>query len=107
MHELKIAGAFVAGLRSPDGRPTRPTSGSSPRWSRWPTRSDLTVTAEGVETAGQAERLRAIGCDTGQGWHFGRARPRRPHPRPHPLTRRPDALYITQPNARRQCLRGW
>ena len=33
---------------------------------------DLTVTAEGVETAHQAERLRAHGCDLGQGWHLGR-----------------------------------
>jgi diguanylate cyclase (GGDEF)-like protein/PAS domain S-box-containing protein len=35
----------------------------------------LTVTAEGVESAAQAERLRATGCDTAQGWHFGRAVP--------------------------------
>ncbi|WP_405811474.1 hypothetical protein OG729_38360 [Streptomyces sp. NBC_00210] len=31
------------------------------------------VTAECVETAGQAERLRRIGCDTGQGWLYSRA----------------------------------
>jgi diguanylate cyclase (GGDEF)-like protein len=30
----------------------------------------LTVTAEGVETAAQAERLRALRCDTAQGWFF-------------------------------------
>ena len=30
----------------------------------------LTVTAEGVETAAAARRLRAIGCDAGQGLHF-------------------------------------
>ncbi|MDH6109693.1 diguanylate cyclase (GGDEF)-like protein/PAS domain S-box-containing protein [Kitasatospora sp. MAP12-15] len=36
----------------------------------------LTVTAEGVENAGHAERLREMGCDWAQGWHFGRpARP--------------------------------
>jgi hypothetical protein len=35
--------------------PARPTLG-------------LTVTAECVETAGQAARLRRIGCDTGQDW---------------------------------------
>ncbi|MFC1444094.1 EAL domain-containing protein [Streptacidiphilus sp. N1-10] len=35
----------------------------------------LTVTAEGVESALQADRLRAAGCDTAQGWHFGRAMP--------------------------------
>ncbi|MFF4650488.1 EAL domain-containing protein [Streptomyces sp. NPDC001380] len=32
----------------------------------------LTVTAEGVETAEQADRLRSLGCDTAQGWLYGR-----------------------------------
>ncbi|CAA9285720.1 MAG: Sensory box/GGDEF family protein [uncultured Actinomycetospora sp.] len=36
---------------------------------------DLTVTAEGVETAEQAARLRALGCDEGQGWLFAPALP--------------------------------
>ncbi|GAA4773702.1 cyclic Di-GMP phosphodiesterase RmdA [Actinomycetospora chlora] len=36
---------------------------------------DLTVTAEGVETAPQAARLRALGCDEGQGWLFAPALP--------------------------------
>ncbi|MHC1557921.1 putative bifunctional diguanylate cyclase/phosphodiesterase [Actinomycetospora sp. C-140] len=36
---------------------------------------DLTVTAEGVETAAQATRLRALGCDEGQGWLFAPALP--------------------------------
>jgi diguanylate cyclase (GGDEF)-like protein/PAS domain S-box-containing protein len=31
----------------------------------------LTVTAEGVESAAQADRLRELNCDTAQGWHFG------------------------------------
>ncbi|PYC84055.1 GGDEF domain-containing protein [Streptomyces tateyamensis] len=36
----------------------------------------LTVTAEGVENADHATRLRQMGCDRAQGWHFGRpARP--------------------------------
>ncbi|WP_156726597.1 putative bifunctional diguanylate cyclase/phosphodiesterase [Streptomyces apocyni] len=38
-------------------------------------RLGLTVTAECVETAGQADRLRRIGCDTGQGWLYSRAVP--------------------------------
>lgn len=32
----------------------------------------LHVTAEGVETSSQAKRLRDTGCDTAQGWLFGR-----------------------------------
>ncbi|MFJ3904199.1 putative bifunctional diguanylate cyclase/phosphodiesterase [Streptomyces sp. NPDC090025] len=35
-------------------------------------RLGLTVTAECVETSGQAARLRRIGCDTGQGWLYSR-----------------------------------
>ncbi len=36
---------------------------------------DLTVTAEGVETADQLERLRALGCELGQGFFFARPVP--------------------------------
>jgi EAL domain-containing protein (putative c-di-GMP-specific phosphodiesterase class I) len=36
---------------------------------------DLVVTAEGVETAAQAEALGAMGCDSAQGWHFGHPAP--------------------------------
>ena len=35
----------------------------------------LTVTAEQVKTAGQAARLRALGCDAAQGWHFAKPLP--------------------------------
>ncbi|MDX6353946.1 MAG: hypothetical protein QOF98_849 [Streptomyces sp.] len=35
----------------------------------------LTVTVEGVETRTQAEHLRALGCDTGQGWYYARPGP--------------------------------
>nr|WP_308294822.1 bifunctional diguanylate cyclase/phosphodiesterase [Streptomyces sp. JJ66] len=35
-------------------------------------RLGLTVTAECVEEPAQAERLRLIGCDTGQGWHYSK-----------------------------------
>jgi EAL domain-containing protein (putative c-di-GMP-specific phosphodiesterase class I) len=35
----------------------------------------LEVTAEWVETGLQAERLSGLGCDLGQGEHFGQAGP--------------------------------
>ena len=35
----------------------------------------LVVTAEGVETPSQADRLRKIGCDMAQGYHFARPLP--------------------------------
>nr|WP_240979326.1 EAL domain-containing protein [Streptomyces sp. HNM0574] len=47
----------------------------------------LTVTAECVEGPAQAERLRRIGCDTGQGWHY--AKPM--------AARRVSALLAVQP----------
>ncbi|SCL23333.1 diguanylate cyclase (GGDEF) domain-containing protein [Micromonospora inyonensis] len=74
--ELKIAGNFVAGLRD---TPVAPASHTDERilasLVALAHALDLTVTAEGVETAAQAERLRAIGCDAAQGWHFGRPGP--------------------------------
>ena len=38
---------------------------------------DLRIVAEGIEDAGQAARLRQIGCEYGQGYHFGRPVDRR------------------------------
>ncbi|WP_235032265.1 putative bifunctional diguanylate cyclase/phosphodiesterase [Actinacidiphila yanglinensis] len=35
----------------------------------------LSVTVEGVETSAQAEHLRELGCDIGQGWFYGRPAP--------------------------------
>jgi diguanylate cyclase len=35
----------------------------------------LSITAEGIETATQAHRMRTAGCDTGQGWYLGRPVP--------------------------------
>ncbi|MEU6024457.1 putative bifunctional diguanylate cyclase/phosphodiesterase [Micromonospora sp. NPDC048871] len=69
--ELKVAGEFVRGLRAPEAPDERILASLVSLAHAL----DLTVTAEGVETVGQAERLRAIGCDAGQGWHFGRPAP--------------------------------
>ncbi|SCG71072.1 diguanylate cyclase (GGDEF) domain-containing protein [Micromonospora siamensis] len=76
--ELKVAGEFVTGLRAPE-----PASRTDERilasLVSLAHALDLTVTAEGVETAEQADRLRAIGCDAAQGWHFGRPGPAGQH----------------------------
>jgi diguanylate cyclase (GGDEF)-like protein len=70
VHELKIAGTFVEGLRAPDA-----CDGVDERilatLVELAHALGLTVTAEGVETPVQADRLRVIGCDAGQGWHLG------------------------------------
>jgi EAL domain-containing protein (putative c-di-GMP-specific phosphodiesterase class I) len=74
--ELKMAGEFVAGLRAPADDPASHTDerilASLVSLAH---ALNLTVTAEGVETPGQADRLCAIGCDAAQGWHFGRPGP--------------------------------
>ncbi|TYB37023.1 bifunctional diguanylate cyclase/phosphodiesterase [Micromonospora sp. AP08] len=78
--ELKVAGEFVAGLRAPADDPgSRTNERILASLVSLAHALGLTVTAEGVETADQADRLRAIGCDAGQGWHFGRPGPAVPH----------------------------
>ncbi|WP_231935242.1 putative bifunctional diguanylate cyclase/phosphodiesterase [Micromonospora viridifaciens] len=82
--ELKVAGEFVAGLRAPADDPrSRTDERILASLVSLAHALDLTVTVEGVETGDQADRLRAIGCDAGQGWHFGRPGPASqalPHP---------------------------
>jgi predicted signal transduction protein with EAL and GGDEF domain len=68
LHELNLAASFAEGLRSArdfvDQRIVRALVDLAHAL-------DLTVTAEGVETADQCERFQAVGCDTGQGTWFG------------------------------------
>ncbi|MEV6206723.1 EAL domain-containing protein [Kitasatospora sp. NPDC051914] len=68
---LKIAGSFVGDLHDP-AKDThlgwRIVSGLVSLAHTL----GLTVTAEGVENRADAERLRLMGCDWAQGWHFGR-----------------------------------
>ncbi|WP_239405164.1 bifunctional diguanylate cyclase/phosphodiesterase [Frankia sp. Cj3] len=85
VHTLKLAGPFVEGLRSrqkadPDDEKIVQAMVGLAHSLR------LTVTAEGVETTTQAERLRAVDCDTAQGYLF--ARPLPPEEITHRLTRR-------------------
>jgi diguanylate cyclase (GGDEF)-like protein len=77
VHTLKLAGPFVRCLQTP--HPSDPTGETilTTLISLGQTLG-LTITAEGVETAVQARRLAALGCDLGQGWYLGRpAAPRR------------------------------
>lgn len=80
VHTLKLAGPFLTG----PGRPARGAGkpdGDEVDLAVMATVVQLahllglTVTAESVETADQFERVRTLGCDTGQGWHFARAVP--------------------------------
>ncbi|OLB74766.1 MAG: GGDEF-domain containing protein [Actinobacteria bacterium 13_2_20CM_2_71_6] len=70
---LKLAGPFVQGLRTATVDPTDEAIVAT-LVSLGHTLG-LVVTAEGVETHTQAERLRTVGCDAAQGWHFGRPVP--------------------------------
>ncbi|MFI7382938.1 putative bifunctional diguanylate cyclase/phosphodiesterase [Streptomyces sp. NPDC049813] len=72
---LKLDGAFVRGFPdgAVDGRPEDPADAVIVEaMVQLAHRLGLTVTAECVETVEQAERLRRIGCDTGQGWLYSR-----------------------------------
>ncbi|GAA2959424.1 MULTISPECIES: putative bifunctional diguanylate cyclase/phosphodiesterase [Streptomyces] len=71
---LKLDGSFVRGFRQEDGARSSPADETIVEaMVQLAHRLGLTVTAECVETSGQAERLRRIGCDTGQGWLYSRA----------------------------------
>ena len=71
VHTLKLAGQFVDDLRRPEpGEPL--TEAAFLRILVYLGHTyGLTVTAEGVETEQQAEILRAVGCEAGQGYYLG------------------------------------
>ena len=73
VHAIKIDGSFVEGLRSVEPDPV--DSSIIVAMVHMAHAIGLEVTAEWVETARQAERLTAIGCDLGQGRLFGDAGP--------------------------------
>ncbi|WP_188307999.1 putative bifunctional diguanylate cyclase/phosphodiesterase [Streptomyces sp. CBMA123] len=102
VHVLKLDGTFIEGFRDPapvaaasteaattaaTDRSDRPDRSALPDLRSRRSDADeqivgamvqlahtlgLTVTAEGIESAAQAERLRLTGCDTAQGWYFAR-----------------------------------
>ncbi|MEV1008178.1 EAL domain-containing protein [Streptomyces sp. NPDC049881] len=68
---LKLDGTFVRGFRTARHlNPADETIVTS--LVQLAHKLGLTVTAECVEGPAQAERLRRIGCDTGQGWHYAK-----------------------------------
>jgi len=74
VREIKLAASFLDRLRGPE--PADPVDQQVVAGLVALAHTlDLTVTAEGVETAAQAERLHRLGCDAGQGWHLGRPEP--------------------------------
>ncbi|MFC1405530.1 MULTISPECIES: bifunctional diguanylate cyclase/phosphodiesterase [Streptacidiphilus] len=68
---LKIAGSFIGDLNDPDRDEALGWRIVGGVVSLAHTLG-LTVTAEEVETEAHAQRLRAMGCDWAQGWHYGR-----------------------------------
>nr|WP_308294429.1 EAL domain-containing protein [Streptomyces sp. XM4193] len=71
---LKLDGTFVSGFRVSSPRnPADETIVSS--LVDLAHKLGITVTAECVEGQAQADRLRRIGCDTGQGWHYSKPVP--------------------------------
>lgn len=70
---LKLAGPFIEGLSGQDGEPDQVDKRIVAALIDLAHTLDLTVTAEGVQHEAQADILRALGCDTGQGWYFARA----------------------------------
>jgi PAS domain S-box-containing protein len=86
---LKLDGSFVrgfqyeapgAGTGTPGPGPGEPSASPADEviveaMVQLAHRLGLTVIAECVETSAQAARLRAIGCDTGQGWLYSRPVP--------------------------------
>ncbi|MEN3357119.1 MAG: hypothetical protein V7637_1101 [Mycobacteriales bacterium] len=72
VHRLKLDRTFT--MRSPRAGARRDSDflAATVRLART---LGLSITAEGIETAAQAARMRAAGCDTGQGWYLGRPMP--------------------------------
>ncbi|MGC9667722.1 putative bifunctional diguanylate cyclase/phosphodiesterase [Planosporangium sp. 12N6] len=75
---IKLAGSFVDGLRTQGRRPGHADRAGERMVATLVQLAhalDLTVTAEGVETRMQADRLRAVGCDSGQGFFYAHPGP--------------------------------
>ncbi|RIK36654.1 MAG: hypothetical protein DCC58_19015, partial [Chloroflexi bacterium] len=83
VHDLKVDRAFVVGLGS-DERDTLMVGGMISIAHAL----QLRVIAEGVETHTQHKQLLALGCDSGQGFFYGRPRPAAEWQMPASVSRR-------------------
>jgi diguanylate cyclase (GGDEF)-like protein/PAS domain S-box-containing protein len=70
VHSIKIDRSLTGDLAQP-GQPAPTTEKILTALVSLARALGLAVTAEGVETPEQATRLRTLGCDTAQGWHYG------------------------------------
>ncbi|MGI5130215.1 putative bifunctional diguanylate cyclase/phosphodiesterase [Pseudonocardia sp. CA-107938] len=70
VHALKLAGPFVTGAGTPEGTVDVEITSTLVGLAH---ALGLTVTAESIETAEQAAKLRELGCDLGQGWFYSPA----------------------------------
>jgi diguanylate cyclase (GGDEF)-like protein/PAS domain S-box-containing protein len=71
VHDLKLAGVFLDSLRDPANADPADLHLVS-TIIQLAHGLDLSVTAEAVETAAQADCLRELGADIAQGWYYGR-----------------------------------
>jgi diguanylate cyclase len=69
---IKIDRSFVADLYPPDGDADPTNAEILTAIISLAHALGLSVTAEGVESVAQAEWLQSMGCDSAQGWYFGR-----------------------------------
>jgi diguanylate cyclase (GGDEF)-like protein/PAS domain S-box-containing protein len=70
VHALKLPQPLIDGLRAPSSPPDVDER-IVDALVRLAHAIELTVTAEGVETSAQVERLTLLGCDNAQGWYIG------------------------------------
>jgi diguanylate cyclase len=74
VHNVKLAASFLRGVDTPS-EASRSNETILPALITLSHDLDLSVTAEGIETVGQAGHLRDLDCDFGQGYHLGRPMP--------------------------------
>lgn len=74
VHTLKLPQPLIDGLRGEPAAAPNVDERIVDALVRLAHAIELTVTAEGVETLAQAERLTTLGCDSGQGWYLGQPR---------------------------------